>query len=114
MPWRAAISWMGTRRLLRCTARSSTALIAYSPRAEILIVAGAVSPGRTVGRLGTKDPGSVYPSPGRTVGGLGKKDPGSVHPGPARTVGGLGKKDPGSVYHSPRPTGGGLGAIEAG
>src|SRR6266536_1858669 len=108
MPWRAAISWMGTRRPSRCTARSSTALIAYSPRAEILIVARTASQARTVGGLREKDPGSVHPSQGRIVGGLREKDPGSVSPSQARTVGGLREKDPGSVHPSQARTVGGL------
>src|SRR5688572_3855508 len=37
MPWRAATSWMGMSPRSRCSARSSMALIAYSPLAEILM-----------------------------------------------------------------------------
>src|SRR6185369_10139221 len=35
MAWRAAISWIGTSVRPRCIARSSIALIAYSPLAEM-------------------------------------------------------------------------------
>src|SRR5581483_10515798 len=80
MAWRAAISWMGISPRPWWRARSSTALIAYSPLAEIRMAAGvaalAVTPVLQQPRRLPREVGDDDVGPGPADGGQG------LHHGP--------------------------------
>src|SRR4029077_11845171 len=89
MPCRPAISWMGTRVRPRCMARSSIALIAYSPLAEMRTVppsaqvrAALEQPRGVLGEIGDHDVGARPPDGGERF------ENGALLVEPAETPGG--------------------------